>query len=163
MNAYRDPARLLRVMAHPIRLEILDIIRRSDECVCHLSAALGKPQPYVSQQLAILRNAGLITDRKEGNLVFYGLAGGPAALQVTEILGAIVDGAADQEAAHRSVAGCTCPRCEPGGACCPKNATIGIEASLARLAPRQDRAAGRLASRIQPPEGSSPADMATNQ
>ena len=129
MHTYRDPARLLRVMAHPIRLEILEIIRRSDECVCHLSAALKKPQPYVSQQLAILRNAGLITDRKEGNLVFYGLADGHASVQVTEILGAIADETtASREAGHRGVAGCTCPKCEPGGACGPKNATAGIEA-----------------------------------
>jgi len=123
MKAYRDPARLLRVMAHPVRLEILEIIRRSDECVCHLSAALKRPQPYVSQQLAILRNAGLIADRKDGTLVFYGLANGPAAGQVTEILGAIADEADVGQIAnlpasgHKSVAGCSCPKCQPGGAC----------------------------------------------
>jgi DNA-binding transcriptional ArsR family regulator len=150
MNAYRDPARLLRVMAHPVRLEILEIIRRSDECVCHLSAALKRPQPYVSQQLAILRNAGLIADRKDGNLVFYGLANGPAAGQVTEILGAIADEADVGQIGnlpaegHKSVAGCNCPKCEQGGACGPKDSTVGLEAS-----------AGRLPSRIQPPEGSS--------
>jgi ArsR family transcriptional regulator len=127
MNSYRDPARLLRVMAHPMRLEILDIIRRSDECVCHLSAALDKPQPYVSQQLAILRNAGLIVDRKEGNLVFYGLAGGPAALHATEILGALAGGADvgrianSPQAGRRGVAGCTCPKCEADGACEPRD------------------------------------------
>ena len=105
-------------MAHPMRLEILDIIRRSDECVYHLSAALTKPQPYVSQQLAILRNAGLITDRKEGNLVFYGLADGRASGQVAAILAAIADEAArGEEAGPRRVAGCNCPKCEAGGAC----------------------------------------------
>jgi len=134
MNSYRDPARLLRVMAHPVRLEILEIIRRSDECVCHLSAVLKRPQPYVSQQLAILRNAGLIADRKDGNLVFYGLTDGPAAGQVTEILGAFANEAdagqiADLPAAnHVRVAGCTCPKCESGGTCGPKNTTVGIEA-----------------------------------
>jgi ArsR family transcriptional regulator len=128
MHTYRDPARMLRVMAHPMRLEILGIIRRSDECVCHLSAALGKPQPYVSQQLAILRNAGLITDRKEGNLVFYGLADGPAAAQVKEILDAIADKADEvgriavsPYGGYRRVSGCTCPKCEPGGACEPRD------------------------------------------
>jgi DNA-binding transcriptional ArsR family regulator len=121
MSSYRDRSRLLRVMAHPMRLEILDIIRRSDECVCHLSAALKKPQPYVSQQLAILRNAGLITDRKDGNLVFYGLTDGPAAAQSVEILGATGGEAeAGWEAGHRSVPGCTCPKCEAGGTCTPR-------------------------------------------
>jgi len=121
MNSYRDRAWLLRVMAHPVRLEILDIIRRSDECVCHLSAALEKPQPYVSQQLAILRNASLITDRKDGNLVFYGLIDGPAAAQAVEILGVIAaESAAGQQVGHRSVAGCNCPKCEQGGTCSPR-------------------------------------------
>jgi ArsR family transcriptional regulator len=114
-----------------MRLEILDIIRCSDECVCHLSAALRKPQPYVSQQLAILRNAGLITVRKEGNLVFYGLANGPASAQVTGILGAIADDAdvgrlakslpAGHEAGHQRVASCTCPRCDPDAAYKPRD------------------------------------------
>ena len=135
MSAFRDPARLLRAMAHPVRLEILYVICRSDECVCHLSAALKKSQPYVSQQLAILRNAGLIVDRKEGNLVFYGLADGQASVQVNEILsaisgqsdvgrianspgdvGRIANSPASSEAAgHVRVAGCTCPKCERAG------------------------------------------------
>jgi DNA-binding transcriptional ArsR family regulator len=122
MSSYRDRARLLRVMAHPMRLEILDIIRRSDECVCHLAAALNKPQPYVSQQLAILRNAGLIADRKDGNLVFYGLTGGPDAAEAAEILGATGgDTEAGRGGGHNPVPGCTCPKCEPGGACTPRN------------------------------------------
>jgi DNA-binding transcriptional ArsR family regulator len=126
MNFYRDRARLLRVLAHPMRLEILDIIRLSDECVCHLSAALDKPQPYVSQQLAILRNAGLIADRKDGNLVFYGFTGEPAAAQAVEILSAITGqsdagrNAVSPNGGRRLVPGCTCPKCEPGGACTPR-------------------------------------------
>ena len=70
MDTYHDKAKLLKLLAHPMRLQILDLVRRSDECVCHLSAVLDKPQPYVSQQLAILREAGLIVDRKEGTNVF---------------------------------------------------------------------------------------------
>jgi DNA-binding transcriptional ArsR family regulator len=120
MIGYRDPARLLRVMAHPMRLQILDIIRGSDECVCHLSAALKKPQPYVSQQLAVLRNAGLLADRKEGNNVFYGLAGGFIADQVAAILESTLGGiAAGEIEGHRVVRGCYCPKCEPAGTCKP--------------------------------------------
>jgi DNA-binding transcriptional ArsR family regulator len=122
MTSYRDRARLLRVMAHPMRLEILDIMRGSDECVCHLSAALKKPQPYVSQQLAVLRKEGLIADRKEGNNVFYGLTGGLAAGQVATILAAIAgEASAGPEGGHRPVAGCYCPKCEPGGTCKPRS------------------------------------------
>ena len=129
MNDYQDRARLLKVMAHPMRLEILDIIRRSDECVCHLSAVLDKPQPDVSQQLAVLRNAGVITDRKDGNLVYYGLADGPASAQVDDILRAVageshvgqIAGPPREalESGHRSFPGCPCPKCEQGGDCAP--------------------------------------------
>jgi DNA-binding transcriptional ArsR family regulator len=122
MISYRERARLLRVMAHPMRLQIMDIIRESDECVCHLSAALAKPQPYVSQQLAVLRKQGLIADRKEGNNVFYGLADGPAADQAAVILEAIArEAPARQGEGHRVVAGCTCPKCEPDGTCKPRD------------------------------------------
>lgn len=115
MSSYRERARLLRLMAHPMRLEILALVRWSDECVCHLSAALRKPQPYVSQQLAVLRREGLIVDRKEGNNVFYGLADGPAG-QVAAILEAVNhEPAATYETGHQRVAGCSCPKCTPGG------------------------------------------------
>ena len=60
----------LKLLAHPERLRILDAIRRDSECVCHLEALLGKPQPYVSQQLRLLRDAGVIVDEKQGQNVF---------------------------------------------------------------------------------------------
>jgi DNA-binding transcriptional ArsR family regulator len=122
MNEYREDAHLLKVMAHPMRLEILGILRWSDECVCHLSAALKKPQPYVSQQLAILRKEGLIEDHKDGTNVFYGLtAGDLVAGKVTAILGALVEEEPARPArGHRLVDGCPCPKCGPGGTCEPR-------------------------------------------
>jgi len=118
MKPYQERARLLRAMAHPMRLEILAIVGRSDECVCHLSTALNKPQPYVSQQLAVLRKEGLIVDRKEGTNVFYGLADNRAAEQVSAVLAAVAGGNMDRGIIGRQrVAGCTCPKCEPDGAC----------------------------------------------
>ena len=62
-----------KLLAHPERLRILDALRRDAECVCHLEALLGKPQPYVSQQLRILREANLIVDEKDGLNVYYRL------------------------------------------------------------------------------------------
>jgi ArsR family transcriptional regulator len=56
-----------------LRLQILDILRRSPECVCHLQAMLHKPQPYISQQLRVLREAGVIADTKDGLNVYYHL------------------------------------------------------------------------------------------
>ncbi len=112
MLSYREQARLLRLMAHPMRLEILAILRRSDECVCHLAAVLKKPQPYVSQQLAVLRKEGLITDHNEGTYVFYGLGDGETARMLDAVLGALSTD--DQPAAAHSpqpVVSCACPKC----------------------------------------------------
>jgi DNA-binding transcriptional ArsR family regulator len=120
MDPYRTQANLLKLMAHPIRLQILEALLQDSECVCHLSALLHKPQPYVSQQLAVLRNAGVILDEKDGTNVFYGLTDDRAADQVAAILGAI-----DEEdpslkgRGHQHVAGCYCPKCEPNGTCSP--------------------------------------------
>jgi len=115
MSTYRQQAHLLRLMAHPMRLEILSILRGADECVCHLSAALNKPQPYVSQQLAVLRREGIITDHKEGTNVYYGLADGPAAAQAAAILRVVAPEERSAADGRRRVVGCNCPRCEPGG------------------------------------------------
>ena len=59
---YDELSARLKLLAHPERLRILDAVRRGRECVCHLEVLLGKPQPYVSQQLRLLRDAGIIAD-----------------------------------------------------------------------------------------------------
>lgn len=56
------------------RLRILDLLRRGEAGVCHLQAALGVPQPYVSQQSRVLREAGLVSQRREGLYIYYRLA-----------------------------------------------------------------------------------------
>ncbi len=124
MSTYRQQAHLLRLMAHPMRLEILSILRGADECVCHLSAALNKPQPYVSQQLAVLRKEGLITDHNEGTYVFYGLADGSTAGQVAAILRELAPAEQSHDPrGHERVAGCSCPKCEAEGTCGSRSAT----------------------------------------
>ncbi len=67
-------AKIFRALGHPVRIKILNLLRGEEECVCHLTAILGLPQPYVSQQLAVLRKAGLVLSRKEGLNIYYRLA-----------------------------------------------------------------------------------------
>ncbi|MCX7706981.1 MAG: metalloregulator ArsR/SmtB family transcription factor [Anaerolineae bacterium] len=110
MKSYRQQAALLKLLAHPLRLQILDILREGDECVCHLSAALGKPQPYVSQQLAVLRSGGAVADYREGTNIFYRLADDNVRRQVEAACGP-ADGGQQTAAGHRVVAGCHCPKC----------------------------------------------------
>ncbi len=62
---------LLRAIAHPARLEILNLLREGETCVCQMEARLGYRQAYVSQHLMALREAGLVADRRQGWKVFY--------------------------------------------------------------------------------------------
>jgi ArsR family transcriptional regulator len=64
-------AEILTALAHPSRLEILELLRDGERCVCHIQAVLDQRQAYVSQHLNILRQAGLVTNRKEGKRVYY--------------------------------------------------------------------------------------------
>ena len=72
MNApIEELADLLKAMAHPTRLQILTMLRQGEICVCHIENALGKRQPYISQQLMVLRDAGVVGTRKDGLQVYY--------------------------------------------------------------------------------------------
>lgn len=71
---YEARVRVVKAMAHPTRMFIVDELSRSGErCVCELTAMIGADISTVSKHLAILRNAGIIGDEKRGNQVFYQL------------------------------------------------------------------------------------------
>lgn len=62
-------------LADPIRLRCLALIAaRTELCVCELVAALELPQPKVSRHLAVLKNAGLLLDRRDAQWVLYSIA-----------------------------------------------------------------------------------------
>jgi ArsR family transcriptional regulator len=115
-NGYKREAKLFQALSHPVRLRILDILARQEACVCHLTAILHRPQPYVSQQLATLREAGLVTDRREGTLIYYRLAGDRLAelLDQGKALARSVEGDAlvFPPVPAEPVANCPCPRCQ---------------------------------------------------
>lgn len=117
-SGYDWQAQLFRALAHPVRLQILDILAQGEACVCHLTAVLGQRQPYISQQLATLRDAGLVLDRREGTLIYYRLAGEqlPAMLDEGKALARHLGGEglgfpSLPDAVHD---GCPCPRCQAG-------------------------------------------------
>lgn len=115
---YEQLGSTLKLLAHPERLRILDAVRRDAECVCHLEALLGKPQPYVSQQLRLLRDAGLIADERQGQNVYYRLVDEDVRRWLAALLGP-VEGELPEMAAHKRVIACPCPKCNddaPGGA-----------------------------------------------
>lgn len=64
-------ARFFRALAHPARIRLLEILVKGDRSVQELQEALGLGQPVVSQQLAVLRNQGIVTSTKQGLSVRY--------------------------------------------------------------------------------------------
>jgi DNA-binding transcriptional ArsR family regulator len=66
-------ARFFRALAHPARIRIAEILVGGGRTVQELQAALSLDQPIVSQQLAVLRNQGLVSAQKEGSAVRYAL------------------------------------------------------------------------------------------
>lgn len=103
-DRYERVSDILQLLSHPVRLQILDELRLSEACVCHLQALVGRPQPYVSQQLGVLREANLVTDRREGLFVYYSLND----VRVEQVLEAML-GPPEE---HGPVKTCSCPHCE---------------------------------------------------
>ena len=66
MNPRQRHAVLFQALGHPVRLQILKILSQGPSCVCNLVALTGKRQPLISQHLATLRSAGLVTVDRQG-------------------------------------------------------------------------------------------------
>ncbi|NJD18994.1 MAG: metalloregulator ArsR/SmtB family transcription factor [Gemmatimonadetes bacterium] len=70
---------LLSALADEKRLRIVEILRGGERCVCHIQPALDISQPLLSHHLRVLREAGLVRDRRQGRWIHYAL--------VPEVLG----------------------------------------------------------------------------
>ncbi len=69
--AIQPAARALKAMAHPLRLHILCVLGNTEVNVQDIVGAVGTSQSNISQHLAILRDKGIITSRKDANRVYY--------------------------------------------------------------------------------------------
>jgi DNA-binding transcriptional ArsR family regulator len=85
MTAYDNLAVRFKALAHPVRLQILDMLRSGEACVCHMETALNKRQAYISQQLMVLRDM--------------------TAVLLDTILGPV------EEERRTRLEGCPCPHC----------------------------------------------------
>ena len=70
---YRALAEILKAMAHPSRLRMLDALRDGERCVGDLQELVGSDVSTVSRHLSMMRSAGLLSSRREGNQIFYEL------------------------------------------------------------------------------------------
>lgn len=66
-------ASVLKAISQPTRLRIILLLAETELCTCELGAILGITQPAVSQHMAVLKKAGLVSERKSGTWVYYQL------------------------------------------------------------------------------------------
>ncbi|MCK7512322.1 MAG: metalloregulator ArsR/SmtB family transcription factor [Desulfobacterales bacterium] len=70
---YEARAKIIKAMAHPSRLLIIDELNKQERCVGELTEMVGADASTVSKHLSVLKNAGLVSDEKRGNCVYYSL------------------------------------------------------------------------------------------
>ena len=66
-------ARIVKALAHPSRLAMVVALADGEMCVCKLQEIVGSDMSTVSKHLAVLKAAGIVSDRKQGLQVFYRL------------------------------------------------------------------------------------------
>ena len=119
MDLVKRAARFARALSHPVRLQILDLLRDDGAYVTHLVTMLERPQANISQHLMVLRETGLVVAERKGMNVLY-KASDPLVFEIVDGLKRL---AAKEEAqlgtaALQGVASmlkrkkrCRCPRC----------------------------------------------------
>lgn len=109
-SIFEAQADLFKLLSHPARLKILALLRDDEECVCHMEAMLGYRQAYLSQQLALLREAGILEMRREGWNVYYRVARPEifAVIDAAHHVGGSLDDLHLWEEKKKS---CECPKC----------------------------------------------------
>lgn len=103
VKEYQPVAELFQILSHPIRLQILDALRKGSCCVCHLQVLTHRPQVYISQQLRVLREADLVIDEKDGQNVYYRLCNENIRSLLRETIG--------EADSPTKLPDCTCPKC----------------------------------------------------
>lgn len=68
-----NPVQFYKCLADETRLRMLLLLQQDELCVCELMASLQESQPKVSRHLAMLRQCGLLSDRREGQWIYYSL------------------------------------------------------------------------------------------
>jgi ArsR family transcriptional regulator len=66
-------AQVFHALSDPTRLQLVELLRHGERCVCDLTGALDAAQSRLSFHLKVLKEAGLVTDRREGRWIYYEL------------------------------------------------------------------------------------------
>jgi len=68
---YEGQASVLKALGQPTRLQILDLLKGGERCVCEIFPAISQEQANVSKHLSILKQAGILESRKDGLRIIY--------------------------------------------------------------------------------------------
>ncbi|MFE4211969.1 ArsR/SmtB family transcription factor [Streptomyces sp. NPDC056844] len=79
---YQLKAEFFKTLGHPVRIRVLELLSQREHAVSELLSEIGVEAAHLSQQLAVLRRAGLVAPRREGSSVLYSLTNP----QVAELL-----------------------------------------------------------------------------
>ncbi|MBI4706655.1 MAG: winged helix-turn-helix transcriptional regulator [Candidatus Omnitrophica bacterium] len=71
--AYKIKSDFLRVLAHPLRLQIIELLKRQEEKVGGIAKGLNIPQSSLSRHLLALREAGILKSRQQGTVIYYAI------------------------------------------------------------------------------------------
>ena len=95
---YEARARIIKALAHPTRLFLVDELSRGERCVCELTEMVGADMSTVSKHLTVLRSAGIVEDEKRGSQVFYTIRC-PCVLKFFECVETVLKTSAREQAA----------------------------------------------------------------
>jgi DNA-binding transcriptional ArsR family regulator len=70
---YARQAEIVKALAHPVRLAVVDFLKGGEQCVCHIAGHVGSEQSNLSNHLSVMSAAGVLSQRKEGLNVYYRL------------------------------------------------------------------------------------------
>ncbi len=70
---FQKQADIVKAIAHPLRIAILDFLKDGEQCVCDIAEYIGSERSNVSRHLSVMVNAGVLEHRKEGLKVIYSL------------------------------------------------------------------------------------------
>ena len=72
-NRFEERAKVVKAMAHPSRLMMIDELSRGERCVCDLRELVDADMSTVSKHLSVLKKAGIVEDERRGKNIYYRL------------------------------------------------------------------------------------------
>jgi small redox-active disulfide protein 2 len=105
---FEERARILKALAHPSRLFMVDQLSHGERCVCELTAMVGADMSTVSKHLSVLKSAGVVADEKRGIQVYYRLKM-PCVLRFFDCVGEVMEQTARDQMEMANIGGSKAP------------------------------------------------------